>query len=125
MYSRTIGKQKYIFASISVDGNLITTRLIIGYLDSILQTKGFIYLINISNLERRSNNMKKDFSADKLTECQKASGKTNEEIAEALGIHVNTWINWKNGDSEPKVNHIIYICDYFDKPLSYFCGGDK
>ena len=42
------------------------------------------------------------------------------DVAKATGITKSTFSDWKNGRSEPKLDKLKKIADYFGVPIEYF-----
>ena len=55
---------------------------------------------------------------------QKKSGKTREEVANAIGINKTTYDNYLNGRNEPSVETLIKLAKYFNVTLDELCGYD-
>lgn len=47
-------------------------------------------------------------------------GVSDYRVAQDTGITKSTFTDWKNGRSEPKIDKIKKIADYFNKPIEYF-----
>lgn len=45
---------------------------------------------------------------------------TDYRVAKATGITKSTFSDWKNGRSEPKLDKLKKIADYFGVPIEYF-----
>lgn len=45
---------------------------------------------------------------------------TAYRVAKDTGITISTFSDWKSGRSEPKVQKLLKIADYFGVPLEYF-----
>lgn len=45
---------------------------------------------------------------------------TAYKVSKETGIPANTFTDWKNGRSNPKVDKLKKIADYFGKPIEYF-----
>ncbi|MDE6567944.1 MAG: helix-turn-helix domain-containing protein [Lachnospiraceae bacterium] len=45
---------------------------------------------------------------------------TDYRVATETGITKSTFTDWKNKRSEPKVDKLRKIADYFGKPIEYF-----
>ena len=50
------------------------------------------------------------------------SGKTQVEIASDLGIAQNTYSNYENEKTQPRIEDLIAIADYHNVSLDYLCG---
>lgn len=58
--------------------------------------------------------------ADKLRALRKELKLKQEDLAEKLGVHVNTISRWERSDGSPKMSDIQYIASNLDVPVSYF-----
>lgn len=56
----------------------------------------------------------------KYEELLQKTGKTSYQVSKATGIGENTLSYWKSGRSQPKVDKLQKIADYFNVPVSYF-----
>lgn len=56
----------------------------------------------------------------KYEELLKKKGVTSYQVSKATGIGQNTLSNWKTGRSQPKVDKLQKIADYFGVPVSVF-----
>ena len=45
---------------------------------------------------------------------------TDYKVASDTGITRSTFTDWKNGRSEPKIDKLKRLADYFGVPLEYF-----
>ncbi|MBR2208973.1 MAG: helix-turn-helix transcriptional regulator [Synergistaceae bacterium] len=45
-----------------------------------------------------------------IRECRKKAGFTQEQLAEMVGVHVNTLAKWENGSYSPRVSELQKIC---------------
>lgn len=60
----------------------------------------------------------------KYEELLRNTGKTSYQVSKDTGIGQNTLSNWKTGRSNPKMDKLIILSDYFGVPITYFIGGD-
>ena len=56
----------------------------------------------------------------KYEELLRKTGKTSYQVSKDTGIGQNTLSDWKTGRSNPKVDKLKKIADYFGVPLDYF-----
>lgn len=61
--------------------------------------------------------------AEQLKTLRKINGITQKELAEKLKIKQNSYSDWENGKSEPNIEMLVRIADYFDVSLDYLMGG--
>ena len=52
--------------------------------------------------------------AQNLAFLRKNRGLKQSEIQDRLGFIRNTWSNWENGKSEPNIENLLKIVDFFD-----------
>ncbi len=45
---------------------------------------------------------------------------TAYRVSKDTGIPANTFTDWKNGRSEPKIDKLKKLAAYFGKPIEYF-----
>lgn len=55
--------------------------------------------------------------AEQLKTLRKINGLTQKELAEKLKIKQNSYSDWENGKSEPNIEMLVRIADYFDVSL--------
>lgn len=60
---------------------------------------------------------------EQLKTLRKINGLTQKELAEKLKIKQNLYSDWENGKSEPNIEMLVRISDYFDVSLDYLMGG--
>lgn len=58
----------------------------------------------------------------KYEELLKKTGKTSYQVSKDTGIGQNTLSNWKTGRSQPKIEKLQKLSDYFGVPVTYFLG---
>ena len=56
----------------------------------------------------------------KYEELLRKTGKTSYQVSKDTGIGQNTLSDWKTGRSNPKLDKLKKIADYFGVPLDYF-----
>lgn len=52
------------------------------------------------------------------------TGKTSYQVSKDTGIAQSTISDWKTGRSNPKLEKLQILADYFGVPITYFIGGD-
>lgn len=57
---------------------------------------------------------------NKYEELLKETGKTSYQVSKDTGIGENTLSQWKTGRSQPKVDKLQKLADYFGVPVTYF-----
>ena len=50
------------------------------------------------------------------------SGKTLQEIADEIGVHINAVSRWENGEAEPTAGNLIALCNIYDCSPEYLLG---
>lgn len=58
----------------------------------------------------------------RLKEIRKRRGKKQREAAECLGVHIRTYQYYEGGDSEPSIEYLIRLADFFDVSLDVLMG---
>ena len=64
------------------------------------------------------------FLYKKYEELLIKTGKTSYRVSKDTGIGQNTLSNWKTGRSNPKIEKLKILANYFGVPITYFIGGD-
>ena len=64
------------------------------------------------------------FLYKKYEELLRITGKTSYQVSKDTGIGQNTLSNWKTGRSNPKIEKLKILANYFGVPITYFIGGD-
>lgn len=57
---------------------------------------------------------------NKYEKLLKKTKKTSYQVSKDTGIAQSTFSDWKNGISNPKVDKLQKLADYFDVPITYF-----
>lgn len=52
-------------------------------------------------------------------------GVTAYRVSKETGIGASTFTDWKNGRSDPKIDKLQKIADYFQVDVTYFTGKNK
>lgn len=56
----------------------------------------------------------------KYEELLKKTGKTSYQVSKDTGIAENIFSYWKNGRSQPKLDKLKILANYFNVPIDYF-----
>ena len=61
----------------------------------------------------------------KYEELLKQTGKTSYQVSKDTGIGENTLSYWKSGRSNPKIDKLKILADYFGVSIEYFLEDTK
>lgn len=61
---------------------------------------------------------------EKFAQLLAVRGITANTVAKAAHVNASTFTDWKQGKSQPKLEKLQKIADYFNVPVSYFYDGD-
>ena len=61
---------------------------------------------------------------EKFAQLLAIHGITANTVAKAAHVNASTFTDWKQGKSQPKIEKLQKIADYFNVPVSYFFDGD-
>ncbi len=61
----------------------------------------------------------------KYVQLRDSLGVTDYRVASDTGIPKSTFSDWKSGRSEPKVDKLQKLANYFGVSIEYFLEGDK
>ena len=61
---------------------------------------------------------------EKFAQLLAVHGITANTVAKAVHVNASTFTDWKQGKSQPKLEKLQKIADYFNVPVSYFYDGD-
>ena len=61
---------------------------------------------------------------EKLRELRIADKKRSEEIAQLLGITVQSYYRYENGQNEPNIETLKVLADYYHVSIDYLVGRD-
>ena len=64
------------------------------------------------------------FLYKKYEELLIKTGKTSYQVSKDTGIAQSTISDWKTGRSNPKLEKLQILADYFCVPITFFIGGD-
>lgn len=53
---------------------------------------------------------------------RKRLGMTTQEVADAIGVHQNTYINWETGDSTPMSDNLMRLACLYSCSAEYLLG---
>lgn len=59
---------------------------------------------------------------DILKQLRKDKGVSQKEIAKALNVSDDSIYNWEKGRSEPSINELINLADYFNVTVDFLIG---
>ena len=59
---------------------------------------------------------------ERLKKCRKASKKTQIQVAEESGIAYRMYRRYECGESDPTVEPLVKLADYFNVSLDYLTG---
>lgn len=57
---------------------------------------------------------------ERLKKLLDSRGITPYRLSKDTGIGQTTLSDWKNGRSQPKIDKLIKLANYFDVPITYF-----
>ncbi len=60
--------------------------------------------------------------AEHIKELMRSEKLTQTEFANAIGVGQSSVSDWLNSKSEPSIENLWKICDYFDISLDYLVG---
>lgn len=58
----------------------------------------------------------------RLTELRAGKGLTRQRAAAALGVTDTTIANWEEGRKDPRAEHVVEICQYFQVSADWLLG---
>ena len=61
---------------------------------------------------------------EKFAQLLAVHGITANTVAKAAHVNASTFTDWKQGKSQPKLEKLQKMADYFNVPVSYFYDGD-
>lgn len=62
---------------------------------------------------------------EKYAELRDAKGLTDYRVSKDTGITKSTFSDWKNGRSEPKMEKLKILSNYFNVSIEYFVGDGE
>ncbi|MDY6367553.1 MAG: helix-turn-helix transcriptional regulator [Clostridia bacterium] len=61
----------------------------------------------------------------KLTEIRKQEGVSQKQLANDLGVSAGNLCDWEKGRTEPNIDMLIKIADYFDVSVDALLGREE
>lgn len=61
--------------------------------------------------------------AEQLKTLRKINGLTQKELAENVGVQQGAINKWESKQTEPNIEKLVKLADYFDVSLDYLMGG--
>lgn len=61
--------------------------------------------------------------AEQLKTLRKINGLTQKELAENVGVQQGAINKWESKQTEPNIEKLVKLADYFDVSLDYLIGG--
>lgn len=61
--------------------------------------------------------------ADRIQELRKIKGISQEELADGIGVSRQAVSKWETGQSEPNIEKIVLLSNYFDTTTDYLLKG--
>ena len=58
----------------------------------------------------------------RLRECRKKMKKSQQEIASAIGVNYRMYRRYECGESDPTIEPLVKLADYFNVSLDYLTG---
>lgn len=58
----------------------------------------------------------------RIRDLREDSDKTQKQVAEEIGLWLNTYRNYETGDREPPFEIMIKLAKYYDVSLDYLAG---
>lgn len=56
---------------------------------------------------------------------RKKRGLTTQQVADTLGVHQNTYINWEQGNTTPSGDNLINLTHFFKATPEYLLGKTR
>lgn len=60
-----------------------------------------------------------------MLELRRASGLTQKQVADALGIHSVTYLHYEKDQREPPLDTVVRIAAFYDVTTDYLLGADR
>ena len=60
--------------------------------------------------------------SERIQEQRKEAGKTQQEMADFLGVKIRVYQYYESGGRKPTLDNLIVLADYFDVSLDYLVG---
>lgn len=61
----------------------------------------------------------------KLSELRNEKGLTQREIAKIFNVSQGTYNNWENGKTQPSIEQLVAIADFFGVSIDYLVGRES
>lgn len=61
----------------------------------------------------------------KLSELRNEKGLTQREIAKIFNVSQGTYNNWENGKTQPSIEQLVAIADFFGVSIDYLVGRER
>ena len=61
----------------------------------------------------------------KYVQLKNEKGLTDYKVSIDTGITKSTFTDWKTGRSQPKIDKLQKLADYFQVPVTYFLDNDS
>ena len=61
----------------------------------------------------------------RLLELRQEKGLTQRQVAKALFVSQGTYNNWENGRTQPSIEQLIALSDFFGESIDYIVGNSK
>ena len=65
-----------------------------------------------------------NYTPGNISFLRKKNNLTQSEIHDRLGVKPNTWSNWENGVSEPNIENLLIISNFFGVSISNIIEDD-
>ena len=63
--------------------------------------------------------------AQRIRETREATGRTPAEVAEAIGVVVDQYLRFEEGDEDMPIGFLTQFADFFDIPLTSLLSGEE
>lgn len=63
---------------------------------------------------------RRHWSGERARQARREAGLSQQEVANALGVHRSAVSEWENGHAEPLMRYAAGLADLFDLPLDVF-----
>lgn len=60
----------------------------------------------------------------RLLELRTREGLTQRDVAKALFVSQGTYNNWENGKTEPSIEQLIALSQFFGEPIDYIVNNE-
>ena len=60
--------------------------------------------------------------SERIQEQRKEAGKTQQEMADFLGVKLRVYQYYESGGRKPTLDNLIVLADFFDVSLDYLVG---